>query len=280
MNKKERDAEDVEEQEEEGGGSEEVGWPKVARVEYWNALPEAISVRCPPFALLSCPLQASSSFPSRSLSLYLSSFLSVSPLCYASLHGRCGLSLFLASSYLYVRLSFSFLRVPFAKLRSIFHLELRRSLAINPRIHYGLRVPTAPSSRHPHAACPPICLPSYLPACLRRSSASLRFAGPPRRFRRVVFRVCDVIPGHWSDAGFREYRRNSFVRCRSFGTHRSYVSESLQIKYTHALLQYVLILLTPIFVNMCLLFETLSRYFFYVFCYISFWILIKLLILL
>lgn len=43
------------------------GWPKVARVEYWNALPEAISVRCPPFALLSCPLQASSLPPPASV---------------------------------------------------------------------------------------------------------------------------------------------------------------------------------------------------------------------
>lgn len=152
-----------------------MGWPKVARVEYWNALPEAISVRCPPFALLSCPLQASSSFPSRSLSLYLSSFLSVSPLCYASLHGRCGLSLFLASSYLYVRLSFSFLRVPFAKLRSIFHLELRRSLAINPRIHYGLRGPYC-SFFATSARCLPADLPTFLtclPAC---AGHRLRFA--------------------------------------------------------------------------------------------------------
>lgn len=43
------------------------GWPKVARVEYWNALPEAISVRCPPFVLLSCPLFAPSLPPSFSL---------------------------------------------------------------------------------------------------------------------------------------------------------------------------------------------------------------------
>lgn len=81
--KKERNAEDAEEHEEGGERTEEVGWPKVARVEYWNALPEAISVRCPPFVLLSCPLQASSSFPSPSLSL--SSFLFVSPFCLASL---------------------------------------------------------------------------------------------------------------------------------------------------------------------------------------------------
>lgn len=43
------------------------GWPKVARVEYWNALPEAISVRCPPFVLLSCLLFAPSLPPSFSL---------------------------------------------------------------------------------------------------------------------------------------------------------------------------------------------------------------------
>lgn len=60
------------------------------------------------------------------------------------------------------------LRVPFAKLRSIFHLEFRRSLAINPRIHY-LRpteslllllrdIRTLP-------ACLPVCLPACLPAC-------------------------------------------------------------------------------------------------------------------
>lgn len=41
---------------EKGGRQRRLGWPKVARVEYWNALPEAISVRCPPFVLLSCPL--------------------------------------------------------------------------------------------------------------------------------------------------------------------------------------------------------------------------------
>lgn len=188
------------------GETEEVGWPKVARVEYWNALPEAISVRCPPFALLSCPLQASSSFPSTSLSLYLLLF---------SLSCRFASRLFLPPSL-------SLLRVPFAKLRSIFHLEFRRSLAINPRIHYGLRGPycsffatsarclPVPASLPCLPACLPTCLPaclSCLLACLRRSSASLRFAGPPRRSRRVVFRVCDVIPGHWSDAGFREYRQ-------------------------------------------------------------------------
>jgi len=60
---KERETEDTEEQGEGEGGQGRLGWPKVARVEYWNALPEAISVRCPPFVLLSCPLQASSSFP-------------------------------------------------------------------------------------------------------------------------------------------------------------------------------------------------------------------------
>ena len=90
-----------------GRGSEEVGWPKVARVEYWNALPEAISVRCPPFALLSCPLQASSSFPSPSLSLYLSSFLSVLPLCVSPRPDAICLSLFLSSSYLLICTSVS-----------------------------------------------------------------------------------------------------------------------------------------------------------------------------
>lgn len=76
-----------------------------------------------------------------------------------------GLSLFLASSYLYARLSFSFLRVPFAKLRSIFHLELRRSLAINPRIHYGLRGPYC-SFFATSARCLSVDLPTFLPACL------------------------------------------------------------------------------------------------------------------
>lgn len=183
-----------------------MGWPKVARVEYWNALPEAISVRCPPFALLSCPLQASSSFPSRSLSLYLSSFLSVSPLCYASLHGRCGLSLFLASSYPYVRLSFSFLRVPFAKLRSIFHLELRRSLAINPRIHYGLRGPYC-SFFATSARCLPADLPTFLPACLlapvigfaslRGTTSTIqtrRLSGMRRHSRSLVRRGFSRVP--------------------------------------------------------------------------------------
>lgn len=137
-----------------------MGWPKVARVEYWNALPEAISVRCPPFALLSCPLQASSSFPSA-----LSFSLSISfSLCLAVLL-RVSLSLFISLS----PLPLSLLHVPFAKLRSIFHLEFRRSLAINPRIHYGLRGPYcfffATSARCP-PVCLPACLPAYLPACL------------------------------------------------------------------------------------------------------------------
>lgn len=56
---------------------EKRGWPKVARVEYWNALPEAISVRCPPFVLLSCPLQASSSPPPPTFFSSSSSFGSV-----------------------------------------------------------------------------------------------------------------------------------------------------------------------------------------------------------
>lgn len=169
--KKERNAEDAEEQEEGGERTEEVGWPKVARVEYWNALPEAISVRCPPFALLSCPLQASSSFPSPSLSLSLSIFFS-SYLRFAVLPRVSPFSPFV-----------SLRRVPFAKLRSIFHLEFRRSLAINPRIHYGLRGPYcfffATSAR---CLCLPTdllaCLPAYLPACL----CSLACAGHRLRF--------------------------------------------------------------------------------------------------
>lgn len=58
------------------------------------------------------------------------------------------------------------LRVPFAKLRSIFHLEPRRSLAINPRIL--LRPtgnPIASSSRHPHVGLPG-CLLACSLACL------------------------------------------------------------------------------------------------------------------
>lgn len=245
-----------------------MGWPKVARVEYWNALPEAISVRCPPFALLSCPLQASSSFPSRSLSLYLSSFLSVSPLCYASLHGRTGLSLFLASSYPYARLSFSFLRVPFAKLRSIFHLELRRSLAINPRIHYGLRGPYcsffATSARSMRLARRSAYLLTCLPAC---AGHRLRFAsrdhlddsdassfgyatsfpviGPTRVFASTaVIRSCvAVLSARIARTSPRAYKSN--IHVRFYNT--------------------ILILLTPIFVNMCLLLrlslDTFSMYF-------------------
>lgn len=123
--------------------AEEVGWPKVARVEYWNALPEAISVRCPPFALLSCPHQPSSSF---SLSTFFSLSLSLRSPRFASslLVGVIPPSLsfvFPISSVHSLSLSRSLpfiFCVPFAKLRSIFHLEPRRSLAINPRIHYGL----------------------------------------------------------------------------------------------------------------------------------------------
>lgn len=81
--RRERETEDAEEQGEGEEGQGKLGWPKVARVEYWNALPEAISVRCPPFVLLSCSLQASS-FPTSPLSLRLSSFLSVSSLCFFS----------------------------------------------------------------------------------------------------------------------------------------------------------------------------------------------------
>lgn len=74
------------------------------------------------------------------------------------------------------------LRVPFAKLRSIFHLEPRRSLAINPRIHYGLRNPYCSFfARHPHVARLPTGLLVRSPArLLARLPASaghrLRFA--------------------------------------------------------------------------------------------------------
>lgn len=181
-----------------------MGWPKVARVEYWNALPEAISVRCPPFALLSCPLQASSSFPSPSLSLYLSSFLSVSPFCFAYLPPPLPPSLSLHC-------------VPFAKLRSIFHLEFRRSLAINPRIHYGLRGPYcsffATSARclpARRSACLLACLPA-LPACsparlpasvigfasLRGTTSTIqtrRLSGMRRHSRSLVRRGFSRVP--------------------------------------------------------------------------------------
>lgn len=104
----------LKEQGEGEGGQRRLGWPKVARVEYWNALPEAISVRCPPFVLLSCPLQASSSFPtlpsplllSLPRSFCLSSFLSVSSLCFFST--SVIFSLFLSFLSLSVRSSLSF----------------------------------------------------------------------------------------------------------------------------------------------------------------------------
>lgn len=184
------------------------------------------------------------SHPPLFLSIYLLFSLSRR---FASLHGlvrsACP-SFSLPRVFLFVHpsLFLFFLRVPFAKLRSIFHLELRRSLAINPRIHYGLRGPYcsffATSARCLLArrfAFLPACLPACLPAPVI-GFASLRFAGPPRRSRRVVFRVCDDIPGHWSDASFRKYRRNSFVRCRPFGAYCSYVSESSRAKYMYMLL--------------------------------------------
>lgn len=90
--------------------------------------------------------------------------------------------------------------VPFAKLRSIFHLEPRRSLAINPRIL--LRPtgnPIASSSRHPHVG-----LPGCLLACLCRSSASLRgttstiqtrrLSGMRRHSRSLVRRGFSRVP--------------------------------------------------------------------------------------
>lgn len=139
---RERDAEDAEEQEgggQDGGsrGAEEVGWPKVARVEYWNALPEAISVRCPPFALLSCPLQVSSSFPYFSLSLCLPSFLSALSFV-SSLLSSLSLSF---SPFLSILSPFTLLS---RAIRGIFHLEPRRSLAINPRICRPTGIPIAP----------------------------------------------------------------------------------------------------------------------------------------
>lgn len=76
-------------------------------------------------------------------------------------------------------LSLSLHCVPFAKLRSIFHLEFRRSLAINPRIHYGLRGPYCSLLRDIRTlpACPPVCLPACLLACLP--------ACPPARLARL-----------------------------------------------------------------------------------------------
>lgn len=106
----------LKEQGEGEGGQRRLGWPKVARVEYWNALPEAISVRCPPFVLLSCPLQASSSFPtlpsplpSFSPSLFLSVFFS---LCFFALLllNQCDI------------LSLSFLSQSICKVESLFLL--------------------------------------------------------------------------------------------------------------------------------------------------------------
>lgn len=139
------------------------------------------------------------------LSFSLSAFF---PLCLAALprvsprpvRSACLYPSFLASSYLYILLSLSLpllLRVPFAKLRSIFHLELRRSLAINPRIHYGLRDPYCsffatsarclPTRRSAYllacllltclSACSPVCLPARSPARLPTSAGHrLRFA--------------------------------------------------------------------------------------------------------
>lgn len=109
-------------------------------------------------------------------------------------------------SYLYVRLSFSFLRVPFAKLRSIFHLELRRSLAINPRIHYGLRGPYC-SFFATSARCLPADLPTFLPACLlapvigfaslRGTTSTIqtrRLSGMRRHSRSLVRRGFSRVP--------------------------------------------------------------------------------------
>lgn len=111
---RERYAEDAEGQEGgagwTGGRTEEVGWPKVARVEYWNALPEAISVRCPPFALLSCstpsifllPVPLSFSLP-LCRSVYLSlrpSVLVASPFfCAGVISSSFSFSLFLGRSF-------------------------------------------------------------------------------------------------------------------------------------------------------------------------------------
>ena len=123
---------------------------------------------------LSC-LAHSKHLPPSHPPLFLSIYLLFSLSCrFASLHGlmrsACP-SFSLPRIFLSVRpsLFLFFLRVPFAKLRSIFHLELRRSLAINPRIHYGLRGPYC-SFFATSARCllcsPPVCQPSYLPAYL------------------------------------------------------------------------------------------------------------------
>lgn len=105
-----------------------------------------------------------------------------------------------------VCLSFSFLRVPFAKLRSIFHLELRRSLAINPRIYYGLRGPYC-SFLATSARCLPADLPTFLPACLlapvigfaslRGTTSTIqtrRLSGMRRHSRSLVRRGFSRVP--------------------------------------------------------------------------------------
>lgn len=131
---------------------------------------------------------------SLSLSLQPAPYTFASLSIYLSIH--LSLSLFFSSS--------AFLSQSYA---AIFHLESKRSLAINPRIHYGLRGSLLLLLRD-------ITLPARRPACVGHR-LRLPSAGPPRRSRHVVFRVCDVIPGHWSDVGFHEYRRNSPERCRA-----------------------------------------------------------------
>lgn len=173
---------------------------------------------------LSC-LAHSKHLPPSHPPLFLSIYLLFSLSCrFASLHGlmrsACP-SFSLPRIFLSARpsLFLFFLRVPFAKLRSIFHLELRRSLAINPRIHYGLRGPYcsffATSARCLLArrrfasllTCLLTCLLAYPLACLPapvigfaslcRTTSTIqtrRLSGMRRHSRSLVRRKFSQVP--------------------------------------------------------------------------------------
>ena len=100
---------------------------KVARVEYWNALPEAISVRCPPLVLLSrlCCFAASILHPlSHSLSfLVFQSSLSLPP-SFAFLYSIYYLNIYMVYLSQHRRFSLIYSKFP---LPFFFILPLHRS---------------------------------------------------------------------------------------------------------------------------------------------------------